>query len=282
MDLSMRVAWIAGLVLIASSAMAQMPRVMTDLECRSQLTDALNNMHLVDPLDPMVYSYVVRVDTAERIGTNTTNYISVLRLFDNATTTGELAKAELTTYRGVNLMQRVVADGRRVWAYDPTRNEYSVSQYDTERNPRNADYRKDFVNSLREPVQGVPSNLINLALQSGLGGNVGSRDWLPGFAFQGEESVAGDTQTIWQALPDNTRFARFDLIRDTNGLWQLDTARIFKRETVGTQVRELDTIISFPRDAFGNRLTQTANSVEFSFRPPARARVLSSPRPIKF
>lgn len=262
--------------------MAQMPRVMTDLECRSQLTDALNNMHLVDPLDPMVYSYVVRVDTAERIGTNTTNYISVLRLFDNATTTGELAKAELTTYRGVNLMQRVVADGRRVWAYDTTRNEYSVSQYDTERNPRNADYRKDFVNSLREPVQGVPSNLINLALQSGLGGNVGSRDWLPGFAFQGEESVAGDTQTIWQALPDNTRFARFDLIRDTNGLWQLDTARIFKRETVGTQVRELDTIISFPRDAFGNRLTQTANSIEFSFRPPARARVLSSPRPIKF
>lgn len=278
----MRVAWIAGLALIASVGCAQMPRMMNDLECRSQLTDALNNMHLVDTTNPMAYSYVVRVDTAERIGTNTTNYISVLRLFDNASTTGELAKAELTTYRGVTLMQRVVADGRRVWAYDPTRNEYSVSQYDTERNPRNTDYRKDFVNSLREPVQGIPSTLITLALQAGIGGNVGSRDWLPGFAFQGEESPAGDLQTIWQSLPDNSRFARFDLFRDTNGFWQLDTARIFKRENVGTQVRELDTTISFPLDTFGNRLTQTVNSFEFSFRPPARAKVLSSPRPVKF
>jgi hypothetical protein len=179
-------------------------------------------------------------------------------------------------------MQRVVADGRKVWAYDPTQNEYSVSRYDTERNPRNPDYRKDFIDSLREPIQGIPSNLITLALQSGLAGNVASRDWLPGFAFQGQESVSGDTQTIWQALPDNSRYARFDLVQDPNGLWQLDTARIYKRENVGGQVRELDSTISFPLDTFGVRLMQTANSVEFSFRSPAGARVLNSPRPIKF
>lgn len=278
----MRVAWIAGLALMTSSAFSQMPRVMTDLECRSQLTDALNNMHLPDSSNPMAYSYVARIDTAERIGTNVTNYIGVLRLFDDASASGELAKAELTTYRGVTLMQRIVADGRRVWAYDPTRNEYSVAQYDTERNPRNTDYRKDFINALREPVQGVPSTLITLALQSGLSGNVGSRDWLPGFAFQGEESPAGDTQVVWQALPDNSRYARFDLVQDTNGFWQLDSARIFKRETIGGQLREVDTTISFPRDTFGNRLTQSLNSVEFSFRPPAASRVLSSPRPVKF
>ena len=278
----MKVAWIAGLALLASSAFSQAPRVMTDLECRSQLTDALNNMHLVDPMNPMAYSYVVRVDTSDKIGLNTTNYISALRIYDDASVAGMLTKAELTTYRGATLMQRVVADGRRVWAYDPTRNEYSVSQYDTERNPRNRDYRKDFVNLLREPVQGVPSTLINLALQSGMAGSVGSRDWLPGFAFQGEEAVSGTTQTIWQALPDNSRYARFDLAQDSNGLWQLDTARIYKREVVGGQVRELDSTISFPLDTFGQRLTQTVNSIDFSFRPPAQAKVLNSPRPIKF
>ncbi len=282
MELSMKVAWIAGLALFASGAFSQMPRVMTDLECRSQLTDAFNNMHIVDPMNPMAYSYVVRVDTADKIGANTTNYISALRLYDNASVGGLLAKAELTTYRGATLMQRIVADGRRVWAYDPTRNEYSVSQYDTELNPRNTNYRRDFVNSMREPVQGVPSTLLTLALQSGMAGSVGSRDWLSGLQFQGEEAVSGDTQTIWQALPDNSRYARFDLVRDTNGFWQLDTARIYKREMVGAQLREVDSTISFPLDTFGQRLTQAANSIDFSFRPPAQARVLNSPRPIKF
>lgn len=280
--LRMKISWIVGIAFIVSGAFAQAPRQMTDLECRSQLTDALNNMHLADPMNPMAYSYVVRVDTADRIGSNTTNYISVLRLFDNASVAGLLTKAELTTYRGVSLQQRVVADGRRVWAYDPARNEYSVSQYDTERNPRNPDYRRDFVNMLREPVQGIPSTLINLALQSGMAGSVGSRDWLPGFTFQGEEAPTGDTQAIWQAMPDNSRYARFDLVQDTNGRWQIDSARIFKRENVGGQVRELDSVITFPLDTFGARLTQTENSVEFGFRPPARAKVLSSPRPIKF
>lgn len=278
----MRVAWIASLAFIATGALAQAPRQMTDLECRTQLTDALNNMHIVDPMNPSAYSYVVRVDTTDRIGSNTTNYISVLRLYDNASVGGLLAKAELTTYRGVTLMQRVVADGRRVWAFDPTRNEYSVSQYDSERNPRNPDYRRDFVNMLREPVQGVPSTLISLALQSGMAGSVGSRDWLPGFAFEGIEAPNGLTQTIWQTLPDNSRYARFDLVQDTNGMWQLDTARIYKRENVGGQLREVDSTISFPQDAFGQRLSQAMNSIEFSFRPPGQAKVLSSPRPIKF
>ncbi len=274
----MRTGFALGTLFFAAFACAQSPRPMDDLESRQTLLTALNTVNIVDGTNPNWVSYVARVDTTETVGSLTSTSIGVLRYFSDESSTNFLHKAELTAYQGGVLTQRVVADGRRVWAYSPQRNEYSVSAYDTERAPRNADYRKDFLNFLRSPSQSVTSPLLTLAMQSGMTGNVSLKDWIGGLPWQGEENATGTQRTVWQATGNNSRYVRFDLTASATLGWVIQQIRIYKSETVAGLPRVTDSVITFPLDSLGNLMTQTPASPDFVFTPPARARVIASPR----
>ncbi len=278
---------------------------LTDSTCRDTLQTAFNSLRVADPSYVNAYSYVLRLDTTEKLNGRTTTYSGGLKLYDDADLTGELIKSELTLYLGTNLIQRSVADGRRVWSFDPAQNAYSVNAYNTDQGTNTAHYRENFIGTFKETAQGTPLLLVTLMDQASITGTARVKDWLGGIKFEGLNwvkpkdplnYVGGDVNgvpldppphqydTIWQKLPDNSRYVQFETETFNAGFnWALNSVQIHRQDKVGASIKVSDTFLTVPMDTTtGLPMSEVRNSGAFVFIPPARSKVLSSPRTVKF
>lgn len=276
------------LLAFALSGIAMGQGALTDNDCRMTLTDAFNGFRVYDTVNLTASSYALQLSTTEKFNGRTTNYSGWLKLYDDANPTQEMLKAELTLYRGGNLMQRTVADGKRVWSYDPTENAYSVNAYNVEQGNNSPRYRLDFANMFKQTAAGAPLNLMTLWDQASLTGTARVKDWLGGISFEGtEEADTNDpthfTRYVWQKLPDNSRFVEFICeSHDDRATWRFTSAQIHRAERVGSSTRVSDTFLTIAKDVNSIPLSFTANSTDFAFVPPARSKVLATARTFKF
>jgi hypothetical protein len=284
--LSVRV--VLPILAIALSGIAMGQGALTDNDCRITLTDSFNGFRVYDTTNLTASSYALQLSTTEKFNSHTTTYSGWLKLYDDANPAQELVKAELTLYRGGTLMQRTVADGKRVWSYDPASNAYSVNAYNVEQGNNSPRYRLDFANMLKQTAAGAPLNLMTLWDQATLSGTARVKDWLGGITFEGTEEADNNdpthfTRYVWQKLPDNSRFVEFVCeSHDTRATWQFISAQIHRADRVGSSTRVSDTFLTIAKDTNGVPLTFTANSTDFAFVPPARSKVLATPRTVKF
>ncbi len=286
-------------IALGGVAVAQTP--MNDSSCRDNLQSAFNGLRVIDASHLSAYSYVLRLDTTETLNGNTITYAGGLRLYDDNVSAGELIRSELTLYRGTTLIQRTVADGRRVWSYDPAQNAYSANAYNTDQGANTANYRTNFTNTFKETATGAPLTLITLMDQASITGTARVKDWLGGIQFQGLNwTKPGDPlnldgagnpiippphqyDTVWQKLPDSSRFVQFETETfDAGVTWNLDSVQIHKQDKLGASTKVSDTYLTVPKDKFGNPMVEARNSTAFVFVPPNQSKVLSSPRTIKF
>ena len=281
-------------IALGGAAMAQTN--LTDLQCRQTLEVAFKGLRVPDPAHLTAYSYVLRLDTTEVLNGKTTTYAGGLRIYDDSDMSNELIKSELTLFRGTNLIQRTVADGRRVWSYDPYQNAYSANAYNTDQGPNTADYRPKFISTFKETAAGAPLNLLTLMDQASINGTARVKDWLGGIPFQGQNSVIPNDplnqnqdplphqfNTIWQKVPDSSRFVQFNTETfDAGTSWILNSIQVHRQDKVGASTKVSDTYLTIPKDANNLPMTEPRNSAAFVFIPPARSKVLSSPRTVKF
>ena len=270
--------------------MAQTKTAISDSGCRDAVKIAFDGIKLVDPSNLTAHSFVLRLDTTESLNGKNTTYISALKMYDDLNPTSELLKTEITLYQGTNLIQRTVADGKRVWSYDPYQNSYSVDAYNTELGANAPNYRPNYFNFLKATVAGSPQSLVTLMEQSSLKGTAWVKDWLGGISFAGVNYIPNDMlaqhqfDTIWQKVPDNSRFVQFNLETFDGGMtWILNSIQIHKEDKVGASVKVSDSYLTIPKDpTTGLPLTETRTSPDFIFVPPTRSKVLASPRTVKF
>ncbi len=261
---------------------------ITDNQCRMDLTSAFNNLRVIDQNNLTSYSYGLRLDTTEKLGTKTTTYVGWLKLYDDSNPTQELLRSELTVYLGSNLIQRTVADGKRVWSYDPIQNAYSADAYNVESGPNAPNYRSNFVSLFKQTASGTPNHLMTLMDQASITGTARVKDWLGGIAFKGLQTVdANDpahlTEQIWQSVPDNSRFVQFNLeSNDTGSSWTLNSIQIHRVESLRGLSKVTDTYLTQAKDNNNVAYSYPASDAAFTFVPPARSRVLASPRTVKF
>ena len=265
---------------------------LTDNDCRIMLTTTFNDLRVVDPMDLNAYSYGLRLDTSETLNNRTTTYVGFLKLYDNSNPTAEVLKSELTLYMGTNLIQRTVADGVRVWSYDPTQNAYSVNAYNVESGTNTPNYRPNFITLFKQTAIGSPLNLITLMDQASITGTARVKDWMGGLPFVGQRYYdPKDTSVpkkvwrdiVWQTLPDNSRYVQFTSDTADGGYtYSLSSVRIHRQDKVGSSVRLSDTYLTVGKDTNGLALSYLKSSPDFIFVPPARSKVLATPRTVKF
>jgi len=261
---------------------------LTDNDCRITLTSAFNGFRVIDPNNLTAYSYGLRLDTTEILNNRTTIYSGWLKLYDDSNPTSELLKSELTLYSGTNLVQRTVADGKKVWSYDPYQNAYSVNAYNVESGTNAPRYRGDFVTLFKQTVIGSPLHLMTLMDQASITGTARVKDWIGGIAFEGQQIIDANnpghiTNLIWQKLPDNSRFVQFNTeTYDAGSTWILNSIQIHREDKVGASVKVSDTYLTVAKDVNNLQLSYTKSSTDFMFVPPTRSKVLATPRTIKF
>ncbi len=257
-------------------------------DCNTTLVKAFEGLKVIDTSNPTAYSYALKLDTTVNLNGKNSIYSGWLKLYDNAEPTAEVLKAEVTLYEGANLMQRTVGDGKRVWSYDPAQNAYTVNAYNVESGANAPNYRSDFISYLKQGVVGNPQYLVTLMDQASIHGTTNVRDWLGGIRFEGQQY--GDEadashlyNIIWQKVPDGSRFVQFNTeTRDSGATWYLTSIQIHRLERTGSSTRISDTYLTIAQDQSGAPLSYNSTSPDFVFMPPARSRVLASPRTIKF
>ena len=287
---------VLALFAIALGGVAMAQTTLTDNECRIALTTSFNGIRIVDINNLTAHSYVLRMDTTETLNGRTTTYIGALKMYDDADPTNELIKSELTLYKGTNLIQRTVADGRKVWSYDPYQNAYSVEAYNGEQGANVVGYRPNFFKNLKQTTGGTALNLVTLMDQASLKGTAWVKYWLGGIRFDGLNTVIPNDplninqaipphqfDTIWQKVPDGSRFVQFNLETfDAGSNWILNSIQIHREDKVGASIKVSDSYITIPKDVNGLPLTETRTSAAFGFIPPAQSKVLASQRTVKF
>jgi hypothetical protein len=277
-------------IVVAASSFAQLdpdPN-MTDFECRNALNEALPSFRHAGTTRLDEYSMVFKMDTTETIGTQNSVFTSYLSYYDDLAPRSEMVQAEMLNFRknlstGEDLLvQRIAADGKRVWSYDAVRNEYAVQYYNGEGEDRSRNYRSDFFNLFRTPVEGQPLDLVTLLNQlTGTAPRI--RDWVGVTQYEGfdnHDPLAGARQ-IWQKTPDGSRYVRFYLVK-TDGTWKIDNIIVRRLTNIGSQVRRVESIIRSMIGVGGTPLLMNRNESRFFFTPPTRSKFIASPRTIKF
>jgi hypothetical protein len=264
---------------------------LSDFQSRASLTEVFRAIRIPDPNNIAVYSYQLRLQSTESFIGQTTQSSGTLKIYDDQEPTTEMLRSELLMWRNGALLQRVVADGRRVWAHDNLRNEYSVSSYDSEPGQqRSSKYRKDLLQFLKLPTQGVSTHLVTMAEQIGLAGISNVKDWIGGVPFQGQDVVDPNDalgnhifRTIWQTVPGNTRFAQFNCESyDKGSTFFLVSMLVHREENIGGKLKTTETTIFPEKDGNGVPLTFAREANDFKYRPPAGSKVVASTRTIKF
>jgi hypothetical protein len=276
-------------IALGGAAMAQTN--LSDSSCRDVVRTAFDGIRIPDPNNLTAFSFVLRLDTAENLNGKNTNYVSALKIYDDSTPTSELLKSELTLYKGTNLIQRTVADGKRVWSYDPYQNAYSVNAYNVEQGPNALGYRDNFFTFLKESATGTPSSLITLLGQAGIKRSSWVKDWLGGLNTYDPNDPLNLNQvvpphqfdTVWQKTPDSTRFVQFNLETfDAGSTWVMNSIQIHQEAKLGASTKVSDSFLTVPKDSAGLPMTEVPTSASFIFLIPARAKVLATARTIKF
>lgn len=267
------------------------PRRLGDYQCRIALTDLLRSVRVPEAGNIYAYSGMFRLQSTETLFGKNTFYTGTLKVYDDQEPTSELIKAELLMWRSGELLQRIVADGRKVWAHDAKRNEYSVSNYDGEvSQARSPKYRKDFLSLFKAPTQGLSLNLVAFGEQLGLNGFASVKDWIGGLPFEGQDDVDPQDalgnhvlRRIWQAVPGNGRYAQFNCESyDRGATWALVSLEIHREDLVGRDVKTTHTLITVEKDSSGVSVTFQRGATDFFYRPPNGAKVLANSRVIKF
>lgn len=276
---------VPALVFVAA---ANAQTTINDAQCRTTISDVLNALKIVDGTNINAYSFVLRMDTTDTIGTYVQNFSGHVSLFHDTTSTAEQVKAEMTLYNGPNPINRTVADGKRVWSYEPSANAYTVNTYNVESGANSPSYLLDFRNFFNQGVVGTPQNFLILMDQIGIGTASRARDWIGGIPFQGQETVDGSVPThlyrqIWQSVPGNARYVQFNTESLDGGLtWTLVDIKIYRTTPVSSGTRVIDTTITVETDSMGVPLTMNTLSPNFFFTPPSRSKVLATARTVKF
>lgn len=274
--------------MIAFVASANAQVTLSEAESRATVADALNSIKVYDTVNPNAYSFVLKMDSTDSLGSFVQNYTGWVRVFHDTTLASEQVKAEMSLYLGATPLSRTVADGKRVWGYDPSANAYSVNTYNVESGANSPTYLADFRNFFNQGITGTPQNFLILLDHIGIGTASRARDWIGGIPFQGQETAdAVDPmtfyRTLWQSVPGNARYVRYDVVTtDNRATWSLSRIEISKTVPVAAGNRTVNSIITVEKDAMGIPLTLTTMSPEFRFIPPARSKVLATPRTVKF
>lgn len=257
-------------------------------DCNDTLVKAFGGLKIVDTSNPTAYSYALKLDTTVNLNGKNTTYTGWLKLYDNADPTAEQLKAEVTLYNGSTLMQRTVADGIRVWSYDPSQNAYCVNAYNVESGTNAPHYRSDFISLFKQNIIGTPQYLLTLMDQASITGTTSIKDWLGGIRFEGQQ-FGDETDAsrlyniIWQKVPDGSRFVQFNTETRDGGLtWFLTSIQIHRLARMGSSTTITDTYLTVAQDQSGTPLSYNSASPDFVFVPPARSRVWATPRTVKF
>jgi hypothetical protein len=270
-----------SVVIAAGVELASGQTALDDTQSRITLNQALSNLRITDALNPSAFSFQLRMDTTEVLGTRTTYYTSQLRVYREELPTSSLLKAELWNLRGAQTLHRIVADGTRTWSLFAPENEYSVSQYDTDNANQSTDYFVDFSRQFKSTVKGSAASLIQIGDQAGLTRDNQPRiaDWIGGVPFVGLET--GGTRVIWQETVDSLRYAKFTCFAGPSG-WALDNVEIFRKDRVGSLDRTTTSVVTVDRDPMGNPYAPSRNSSDFVFTKPLGSKILASPKAIRF
>lgn len=264
---------------------------LSDFQSRAALTDVFRGLRVPEPNSFSVYSLQLRLQSTETFVGKTTQSTGTLKIYDDQEPTTEMIRSELLMWRSGTLLQRVVADGRRVWAHDNLRNEYSVSSYDSEPGQqRSSKYRRDLLQFLKLPTQGVSTNLVTFAEQIGLAGMANVKDWIGGVPFQGQDVVDPNDalgnhifRTIWQTVPGNARFVQFNCESfDKGSTFFLVSMQVHREENVAGKLKTTDTTLFPEKDGNGVPITFGREANDFKYRPPAGSKVVASVRTVKF
>jgi hypothetical protein len=271
----------------AGLAFAQAPN-MNDFECRNAITEALPSLRHASDNRLDVFSLVIRMDTTEQTGSRTRNFTSYISYYDDLAINTEIVQAEMLNYvrNPVNgqdiLLQRIAADGKKVWSYDAERNEYAVQNYSGEiAAQRSNRYRPDFFNLFRAPVKGQPLDMITL-LDQAVGDVPRARNWVGIASFAGYDTndPVAPTREVWQQTPDGTRYVKFYMSR-VDSIWQIDSIELRRQQQIGSEQRVVTSVIRVVQQD-GLPLLMTRNEGRFFFTPPAGSKVIASPRTITF
>lgn len=271
---------------LMASANAQV--TLSEAESRTTIAEVLNSIKVYDTVNPNAYSFVLRMNSTDSLGAFVQNYSGWVKVFHDTTLASEQIKAEMSLYQGVTPLSRTVADGKRVWGYDPSANAYSVNTYNVETGANSPTYLADFRNFFNQGIVGTPQNFLILLDQIGIGTASRARDWIGGIPFQGQETQDAVNplryyRTLWQSVPGNSRYVRYDVeSMDGKVSWSLTGITISKTVAVAAGNRTVATTITVEKDPMGIPITMTTMSPEFQFFPPARSKVLATARTVKF
>jgi hypothetical protein len=228
---------LSALGALSSISLAQTPN-MNDFECRNAITEALASLRHASDNRLDVFSMVLKMDTTEQMGPELKAYTTYLSYYDDLANNTEIVQAEMLNYSkdpdtGVEtLIQRIAADGRRVWAYDAQRNEYSIQHYSAERNAQRAQtYRPDFFNLFRAPVKGQPLDMVTL-LNQAAGEVPRARDWVGVVSYSGFDNndPMNPIRQVWQTTPDGSRTVKYFMSKPGGSTWKIDSVEVSRTQ----------------------------------------------------
>ena len=169
---------------------------LDDIQCRKILGDLLPKMASSGPSRAMSF----RLEGENKSNGFFSKYSGTFKYLKD-----DKIKSELMLWRDDALVQRVVADGIKVWGYNALRNEYTVARYSPEWT-QGSDYLKKYVSAAKYPVLGMGQHLMTLADQVGFTSS-SLKDWIGGIAWQGKDEVDSENtlrivRRIYQLVAD--------------------------------------------------------------------------------
>lgn len=149
---------------------------LDDAQCKKALNEILPTMRTTNAMS-------FRLEGENEYKGFFTKYSGSFKWFKNES----VIKSELKLSRDNTNLQRIVADGKKVWAHNLQRNEYTVARYSLELSV-GEDYMKRYISGVKYPVLGMGQHLMTLADQVGFV-SPSLKDWIGGISWQGKIEI---------------------------------------------------------------------------------------------